>query len=87
MVEVLLVYLSSQDKPKKMSLAEIDALVAGIGDMEDDDDAADSDEDIDDNQLLAELKVCFHNSLYQIYGNICVIFSSVFTCSHWYTVN
>ena len=40
-----------------MSLAEIDALVAGIGDAEAD--AGGSDEEIDDEELLAELKVCF----------------------------
>ena len=54
-VDVLYVCLSSQDKPKKMSLAEIDALVAGIGDVGGD--PSDSDEEIDDEELLAELKV------------------------------
>ena len=38
-----------------MSLAQIDALVAGIDNAEDD--PIGSDEDVDDDELLAELKV------------------------------
>ena len=40
-----------------MSLAEIDTLVAGIGDVEGD--VSDGDEEVDEEELLAELKVIF----------------------------
>lgn len=41
-----------------MTMADIDAMVAGIDDVEEHDDSG-SDEEIDDEELLAELKVFF----------------------------